>query len=58
MSKSKKHATAGESGDKRRKRNKEKLIRLNDLIPQRDVKGGQRLFGVTDPTHRNPTQNK
>ena len=42
---------AGESGNQRPKRRKDKLIRLNDLIPKQDVKGGQRLlFGVTDKT--------
>ena len=52
--KSKKDAPAAESGSKRRKRNKEKLIRLDDLIPEKDVKGGhQVLFGATDTTETN-----
>ena len=47
--KNKKKAPAAESDNKRRKRTKDKLIRLDDLIPKQDVKGGQqRLFGVTD----------
>jgi hypothetical protein len=47
--KSKKNAPAGESGNQRLKRRKEKLIRLDDLIPKQDVMGGhQVLFGVTD----------
>jgi hypothetical protein len=50
-SKNKKNAPAGESGNQRPKRSKEKLIRLDDLIPKQDVKGGrQLLFGVSDPT--------
>jgi len=49
--KNKKNAPAAESGNKRRKRTKGKLIRLDDLIPKQDVKGGhQLLFGVTDTT--------
>jgi hypothetical protein len=50
-SKNKKNGPAGESGNQRPKRSKEKLIRLDDLIPKQDVKGGrQLLFGVSDPT--------
>ena len=54
--KAKKDAPAAESGSKRRKRTKGKLIRLDDLIPEKDVKGGQVLFGVTDTiqTKNNP----
>jgi hypothetical protein len=49
--KNKKNAPAGESGNKRPKRRKEKVIRLDDLIPKQDVKGGrQLLFGATDST--------
>ena len=49
--KSKKNAPATESGNKRRKRTKGKLIHLDDLIPEKDVKGGhQVLFGVSDTT--------
>jgi hypothetical protein len=35
-----------------------KLIRLDDLIPKQDVKGGRQLpFGITDTTQRtNPTK--
>jgi len=48
---------AAESG-KRRKRTKDKLIRLNDLIPDKDVKGGrQMLFGVTDAMPPNNPKN-
>jgi hypothetical protein len=52
--KDKKNAPA-ESVNKRRKRTKDKLIRLNDLIPEKDVKGGQQvLFGVSDTPENNP----
>jgi len=47
--KNKKNAPAGESGNQRLKRRKEKLIRLDDLIPKQDVTGGRQLpLGVTD----------
>jgi hypothetical protein len=52
---------AGESGNQRPKRRKDKLIRLNDLIPKQDVKGGQQLlFGVTDTRQsiNKPTKDK
>jgi len=53
----KKNAPAGESGNQRPKRRKEKLIRLDDLIPKQDVVGGhQLLFGVNDTQETN--QNK
>jgi hypothetical protein len=46
----KKNADASESGTKRR-RSRGKLIRLDDLIPEKDVKGGhQVIFGVTETT--------
>jgi len=49
--KNKKNAPAGESENQRPKRRKEKLIRLDDLMPKQDVKGGQQLlFGATDTT--------
>jgi hypothetical protein len=55
----KKNAPAAESDSKRRKRSKDKLIRLNDLIPEKDVKGGhQMLFGVSDTTQTNNPKNK
>jgi hypothetical protein len=54
--KTEKDAPAAESESKRRKRTKGKLIRLDDLISEKDVKGGQVLFGVTDTiqTKNNP----
>ena len=52
--KNKKDALAAESESKRRKRTKDKLIRLDDLIPEKDVKGGHHvLFGVTDQHNDN-----
>jgi hypothetical protein len=57
--KNKKNAPATESGIKRHKRTWDKLIRLDDLIPEKDVKGGRQLpFGVTETTQRETTQNK
>ena len=54
--KNKKNAPAGELGNQRPKRRKDKLIRLDDLIPKQDVTGGhQLLFGVTETTN-NPTK--
>jgi hypothetical protein len=56
--KNKKNAPAGESGNQRPKRRRERLIRLDDLIPKQDVMGGhQLLFGVTDTT-QTTNQNK
>jgi len=56
--KNKKNAPAGESEHQRPKRRKDKLIRLDDLIPKQDVKGGhQYLFGVTDTTDTTETNN-
>ena len=56
--KNKKNAPAAESESKRRKRKRDKLIRLNDLIPEKDVKGGQQVpFGVTDTTQPNNSKN-
>jgi len=54
----KQKSAAAESGNTRRKRTKDKLIRLNDLIPDKDVKGGrQMLFGVTEATQPNNPKN-
>ena len=51
-SKEKKDADSGERGAQRQKRSKEKLIRLDDLIPDEKVVGGWQLFGA------NTTQNQ
>ena len=57
--KNKEEAPATEPGIKRRKRTRDKLIRLDDLIPEKDVKGGRQLpFGVTDTTQRETNPNK
>jgi hypothetical protein len=54
--KNKKNAPAGEPGSQRPKRKRDKMIRLDDLIPKEDVTGGhQLLFGATDtPIPNNP----
>jgi hypothetical protein len=53
-----KNAPAGESGNQRPKRRKDKMIRLDDLIPKQDVTGGHHLlFGDTTQTN-NPTKDK
>jgi hypothetical protein len=49
--KERKDADGGEHGAQRQKRSKEKLIRLDDLLPDKKVVGGRHLFGVTDITH-------
>jgi hypothetical protein len=59
--KNKKNAPATEPGNKTRKRNRDKLILLDELIQEKDVKGVQRLlFGVTDTiqTTNKPTKDK
>ncbi len=54
-SKQKKGAQAGDPKHQKQERQKEKLIRLDDLIPKQNVRGGRQLFfGATDtqqPTH-------
>jgi hypothetical protein len=57
--KNNKGASATGWENKRGKRIKAKLIRLDDLLPEKDVKGGNRmLFGVTDTNKQQTTQNK
>jgi hypothetical protein len=58
--KNEENAPTGESAQQRSKRRKDKLIRLADLIPKQDVKGGRRLlFGATETTQTtNPTSEK
>ena len=54
--KAKKNVSASESPIQKQKSKKEKLIRLDDLIPKRNVSGGRQwLFGATDI---NQTTNK
>jgi hypothetical protein len=49
--KNKKNVGARHSQSQRAKRKKEKLIRLDDLIPKHEVTGGhQLLFGVIETT--------
>ena len=48
MPKDNKQAGAGEGVIRKQKRKKEKLIRLDDLIPKGNVVGGRKLlFGAT-----------
>jgi len=58
--KNEQNASAGESANQRGKRRKKKLIRLDDLIPKQDAKGGrQLLFGATETTQTtNPPKEK
>jgi len=58
--KNEENAPAGKSANQRRKRRKDKLIRLDDLIPKKDIKGGRQLtFGATETTQTtNPTKEK
>lgn len=47
--KNKNDVPAGESGIQKPKRKKQKLIRLDDLMPKRNVLGGRKvLFGATE----------
>jgi hypothetical protein len=53
---SKKGAQAGDPKHRKQERQKEKLIRLDELIPKQNVRGGRRLFfGATDT--QQPNQN-
>lgn len=57
--KDKKAAAAGDSSIPKPKRGKEKLIKLDDLIPKGNVSGGrQLLFGATDINTTTTTKNK
>lgn len=57
-SKDKKDAESSEHLSPRQRRSKDKLIRLDDLIPDDEVVGGggRRLFGATHTTNK-PKQN-
>jgi len=50
-SKEKKGARAGDQKHQKQEHQKEKLIRLDDLIPKQSVRGGKQFFfGATDTT--------
>jgi hypothetical protein len=51
--KNKKNARVAESSSHRPKHGKQKLIRLDDLLPKQDVTGGNMLFGVPDTIQTN-----
>jgi hypothetical protein len=56
--KNKKNATSGNPKHSSSKRKKERLIRLDDLIPKQNVTGGRQfLFGVTDAVQNTKTTN-
>ena len=56
--KNKKQAKAAESTGHRPKHGKQKLIRLDDLIPKQNVTGGRNLlFGITDAENAENTIN-
>jgi hypothetical protein len=50
-------ADPGEHGAQRQKRSKDKLIRLDDLLPDKKVVGGRHLFGATGTTHNHRKHN-
>jgi hypothetical protein len=57
--KNKKAALAGETASQEQPRKKDKMIRLDDLIPKKNVLGGrQLLFGASETTQttNNPKQ--
>ena len=54
-SKEKKDADSGERGAQREKGSKDKLVRLDYLLPDEKVVGGQQLFGVSDATQNQKT---
>jgi hypothetical protein len=54
-SKNQKNAPAGESAQ-RQKRKKDKLIRLDDLIPKENVVGGRQVIFGASETITNPTK--
>ena len=57
--KNKKNAPSTESGNKRPKRTRDKLVHLNDLIPEQGVRGGRQLpFGVIDEIQTNEKENR
>jgi hypothetical protein len=56
--KNKKNAASGDPKHPSSSRKKERLIRLDDLIPKQDVAGGgQLLFGVTGTIQTTKTTN-
>ncbi|MDQ6765885.1 MAG: hypothetical protein M3Z22_07295 [Verrucomicrobiota bacterium] len=56
-SKTKKDAQAGGPQDQQPLPGKDKMIRLDDLIPKQNVRGGRKLFfGATDTQQPNQKQ--
>ncbi|MDQ6623020.1 MAG: hypothetical protein M3Y86_05985 [Verrucomicrobiota bacterium] len=57
-SKEKKGALAGDTKNQKQERAKDKLIRLDDLIPKQSVRGGRQfVFGETN-TQQTTNNNK
>ena len=52
----KKGAQAEDPKHRKLERQKEKSIRLDDLIPNQNVRGGRRFFGATDPNNQPKTR--
>ncbi|MGI9087996.1 MAG: hypothetical protein ACR2HH_09695 [Chthoniobacterales bacterium] len=58
-SKEKKDAQAGDSMNRKPARMKDKMIRLDDLIPKQSVQGGGKVFfGATDPRQQQTQKQK
>ena len=53
-SKEKKGAQAGDEKDQKQEGSKDKLIRLDDLIPKQNVRGGRQIFLGASNTETNP----
>ena len=53
-----KNVSAGESGIRKQKHKKAKLIRLDDLIPKGNVLGGGQLLFGAQQTTQNTKENK
>jgi hypothetical protein len=48
----KKGAQAGDAKHRKPEGQKEKSIRLDDLIPKQNIRGANRFFGATNPKHK------
>ena len=56
--KNKKNAASGDAKHSSSKRKKERLLRLDDLIPKQNVAGGSKLlFGITNAIQTTKTTN-
>ncbi len=55
-SKKEKGAQAGDQKDQKQERKKDKLIRLDDLIPKQNVRGGRQFFGASETQNTNQNE--